>query len=207
LITTATTIGEGAVLERTSDASTAAEQVQQQRRRRVEFDQLVALHEPRVRRLTHRLLGWSGAAADVDDVVQDVFLVLLDKLNTFRGDSSLATWLARVTINACRSHQRRKWLRLRWLAATHRPPHFSEAVPPADEKALREEASAHVRDAVAALKAQDREVIVLFYLEELPVREIAALLGVSNNVVEVRLHRARERLKAKLTDPSDANVK
>jgi RNA polymerase sigma-70 factor (ECF subfamily) len=159
------------------------------------FEQLVALHEPRVRRLAHRLLGWRGGG-DVDDVVQEVFLVLLNKLDCFRGESSLATWLTRVTINRCRTHQRTRWLRLR----LHRPPHFSEAGPPADQHAVRDEVNARVRSAVAALGARDREVIVLFYLEELPSSDIAALLGISSGAVDVRLHRARRRLKEKLGD-------
>jgi len=63
------------------------------------FERLVALHEPRIRRLAHRLLGWRDAGSDADDVVQDVLLVLLNKLHTFRGDATLSTWLTSVTIN------------------------------------------------------------------------------------------------------------
>ena len=61
----------------------------------------------------------------------------------------------------------------------------------ADDETRRQQ----VRDAVAALPPRDREVIVLFYLEDLPVAQIAQLLGVKNNAIEVRLHRARQRLK------------
>ena len=61
-----------------------------------------------------------------------------------------------------------------------------------------DETSAKVRSAVQALGAKDREVIVLYYLEELPAAEIAELLGLSANAVDVRLHRARARLKEKL---------
>jgi RNA polymerase sigma-70 factor (ECF subfamily) len=162
------------------------------------FEQLVALHEPRVRRLTHRLLGWR-AGGDVDDVVQEVFLVLLKKLDSFRGESSLATWLTRVTINRCRTQQRSRWFRL----PRRRPPHFSDEGPPADQDAQRNEVNARVRTAVAALPGRDREVIVLFYLEELPSADIAALLQISPGAVDVRLHRARKRLKQTLGDVLD----
>src|SRR4051812_2729487 len=63
------------------------------------FEQLVALHQPRIARLAHRLLGWAG---DGDDVVQDVFLTALRNARSFRGQSSLATWLATITLNRCR---------------------------------------------------------------------------------------------------------
>ncbi len=58
--------------------------------------------------------------------------------------------------------------------------------------------AALVRKAVAALRMKDREVVVLFYLEQRPAAEIAALLDTSLNAIEVRLHRARRRLKDQL---------
>ncbi len=107
--------------------------------------------------------------------------------------------LTRVTINRCRTHQRRTWLRLNVLRR-HRPPHFSEEAPAAHDSSLRDEVGAKVRAAVQKLKRDDREVIVLFYLEQLPSAEIATLLGISIGAVDVRLHRARKRLKSALGD-------
>src|SRR5438874_10543703 len=125
----------------------------------VDFEQLVALHEPRIRRLAYRLLGWRG---DVDDVVQDVFLTALARIGTFRGEASIATWLTSVTINRCRTNRRRRLLRLRWLARRPKP----DCAQPADQRSMRDEVSARVRSAVRALRPKDREVIVLFYLED-----------------------------------------
>ena len=76
--------------------------------------QLVAAHQQRIARLVQRLLAWPD---DVDDVVQDVFVHALRSLARFDGHSSLATWLVRIAINRCRSHQRRRWLRLGFSAA------------------------------------------------------------------------------------------
>jgi RNA polymerase sigma-70 factor (ECF subfamily) len=156
-----------------------------------DFDAIVARHQPQVARLAHRLLGWRDRSA-VEDVVQDVFLVALTRLKGFRGDSTVATWLAGITINQCRAHRRRSFLRLKWLGekwnrhdTNHQPPDV-------------EETSQRVRDAVGRLPLRDREVIVLFYLEDFSVAQIAQLLGVKNNAIEVRLHRARQRLKTQL---------
>jgi RNA polymerase sigma-70 factor (ECF subfamily) len=158
------------------------------------FDRLVSLHEPAVRRLAHRLLGWRDG--EVDDVVQDVFLTLLKRLSSFRGQARLSTWLAAVTLNRCRTHRRRQWTRLRWLRAQRLvPPDQSDGI-----GTMAEETSATVQRAVRELKPADREVIVLFYLEQLPIAEIAALLGARTNAIEVRLHRARQRLKARLME-------
>jgi RNA polymerase sigma-70 factor (ECF subfamily) len=160
------------------------------------FDAFVAAQEPRVRRLAYRLLGWRG---EVDDVVQDVFLAALKRLETFRGDSDVSTWLAAVTINRCRTYQRRQLLRLKWFRRRQHDENKS-AASAADAQTLRDETNHRVREAIAALRAKDREVIVLFYLEELSIAEMAKLLGAANNAIEVRLHRARQRLKELLGD-------
>jgi RNA polymerase sigma-70 factor (ECF subfamily) len=156
-----------------------------------DFDAIVARHQPQVARLAHRLLGWRDRAA-VEDVVQEVFLVAFTRLKQFRGDSTLSTWLTGITINQCRAHRRRSLLRLKWLREKWNRRETNHQPTDADET------SQQVRDAVALLPPRDREVIVLFYLEEFSVAQIAELLGVKNNAIEVRLHRARQRLKTQL---------
>jgi RNA polymerase sigma-70 factor (ECF subfamily) len=158
------------------------------------FERLVHEHQPAVRRLAYRLLGWRG---DIEDVVQEVFLIALRRLPTFRGESSVSTWLMGITINQCRSQRRRSLVRLRWLRRLMESKSATplEATSPTG---LAEETSQQVREAVAQLPPRDREVIVLFYLEELPVAEIAKLTGNKPNAIEVRLHRARRRLKTQL---------
>src|SRR5947209_5770914 len=74
------------------------------------FEQVVALYQTRVARLASRLLGWRGDINDIDDVVQDVFLSALSKARSFRGESSLWTWLTIITLNRCRSQRRRAML-------------------------------------------------------------------------------------------------
>jgi RNA polymerase sigma factor (sigma-70 family) len=156
------------------------------------FERLIETFEPMVRRLAHRLCGWKRD--DVDDLVQEVFLAALKRIKSFRGQSSLRTWLCAITARQCRWHHRRKILRWRWLKNWR-----GREAPAADEEADRDETSQRVRAAVRALAQNDREVIVLFYLEELPVAQIAGILGLSGNAVDVRLHRARSRLKQSLT--------
>src|SRR5262245_50155020 len=86
------------------------------------FEQLVAQHQSRVARLAQRLLGWRDA--DVQDVVQEVFVCAWAHLASFRGESSIETWLTRLTINQCRSHRRRRLARVSLLArfVHKRPP-------------------------------------------------------------------------------------
>jgi len=160
------------------------------------FEAVVAAYQERVTRLAYRLLGWSSAA-EVDDVVQDVFFAALRHRRRFRGDSSLATWLNAITVNCCRTHQRRQQMRrilpLRWGRAP-------DTEPPASEAAASDDAARRVRAAVQALPPRDREVVVLRYFEQLDASAIADVVGLSKNAVEVRLHRARARLAEALAE-------
>lgn len=160
------------------------------------FDALVAAHRDRVAATAHRLLGWSD---DAEDVVQEVFLKALTHLSRFRGEAKLSTWLTTITIHACRSHQRSasRWLRKLSGLADRQP---QRAEPPArlpDEDA---ETFETVRRAVAALPPKYREVIVLRYLEGMSVLDIAGVLNAPTNTVEVRLSRARQKLKGPLAE-------
>jgi RNA polymerase sigma-70 factor (ECF subfamily) len=151
------------------------------------FDRLVARHQDRIAALACRLLGWQQ---DIDDVVQDVFLTMLQNLPGFRGESRLSTWLFRITVNQCRRPHHRRAPRLQ--------PWPEDALPHATHTPLDRESSNQVRGAVAALPNKYREVVVLRYLEELPILDIAVILGLSRNAVEVRLNRARRQLKRSL---------
>lgn len=153
-----------------------------------DFDRLVATHRDRVARLVYRLLGWSG---DVDDVVQDVFLAALRGFGAFRGEAEVATWLTAITVNRCRTHRRKLWLRGKWFANVLKG---GDAIPDS-RQATDLDVCARVRQAVQALPARYREVVVLRYLEDMPVARIGEVLGLSPNGVGVRLHRARAQIK------------
>lgn len=152
------------------------------------FARLVTGHQDHVARLAYRLLGWSG---EIEDVVQDVFLAVWTHRARFRGECRLSTWLAVLTVNQCRKRHRLRWLRL--LQQT-----TSDAESESSEDRHDGDATATVRDAIRKLPTAYREVIVLRYLEELPVDRVAEILGLRTNTVNVRLMRARQRLKEKL---------
>jgi RNA polymerase sigma factor (sigma-70 family) len=155
--------------------------------------ELVAqIHGPRLLRLAHRLMGWNG---DGEDVVQEVLAKLLAKPDRIGGDRGLETWLVAVTINQCRSHRRmartfRRFLSRRDLIVIE--PHR------VDVDAEQRDLHGRVREMVQLLRPKDREVIVLHHLEQMPIADVAKMLGLSANAVEVRLHRARQRLKERL---------
>ena len=159
-----------------------------------DFERVVAEHHARVARLVGRLLGWDAAA---EEVVQEVFLSALESMQRFRGEAALSTWLTRIAVNKCRSRIRKRFVRRRLFGALLRRARRQSAAS-ADSPALENEKYERVRDAVSRLPIRFREVVVLRYLEELEIDRISEILGASRNAVEVRLSRARARLKESL---------
>ena len=157
------------------------------------FDRIVERHANEVAALANRLLGWPG---DVEDVVQDVFVAAFKGLKTFRGDCRLRTWLFTITVNKCRRHRRRPVMSV-WQDA-EAPERGSN--PSAEEEMLDRETFARVRRAVQALPPKYREVVALRYLQGLETAEICELLGITANAMQVRLNRARKRLKEDLSE-------
>jgi RNA polymerase sigma-70 factor (ECF subfamily) len=160
------------------------------------FEELVCVYHARVHRLATRLLGWR-ATSDIDDAVQDIFLAALSHAKSVRAQRGLWPWLATITLNACRTQRRKTWTRLRFLRKAFASGASEEG---ADDSPEADELFERVREAVSILPARDREVIVLHYLEELSSADIATVLGVTVNAVDVRLHRARAKLKEHLKD-------
>jgi len=160
------------------------------------FDRIVEQHSAEIAALANRLLGWPG---EVDDVVQEVFLAAFLALKRFRGECRLRTWLFTITVNKCRSFRFRR---------RRSPPgpmsdSTESVVGPdrsGDEATMDEESFARVRRAVQTLPPKYREVIVLKYLQGLDTAETCRLLGITANAMQVRLNRARNRLRERLSD-------
>lgn len=160
------------------------------------FDRIVERHAAEVAALANRLLGWPG---DVDDVVQEVFLAAFLGLRRFRGDCRLRTWLFTITVNKCRSWRFRR-RRPSSLANVEDPETIAGLDRSSDRTAMDEETFARIRQAVQAMPQKYREAIVLKYLQGLETNEACKLLGVTVNAMEVRLNRARARLREQLGD-------
>ncbi len=158
------------------------------------FERIVERHSAEVAALANRLLGWPG---NVDDIVQDVFVAAFLGLKGFRGDCRLRTWLFTITVNQCRSQRWRRRFRLR--AVTMEDAQALTSPEQGGEKAaMDKETFARVRRAVQGLPRKYREVVVLRYLQGLDIQEACRLLGITANSLQVRLNRARKRLKEQL---------
>ena len=124
--------------------------------------------------------------ADAEDIVQEVFLKYLRQHPDFPDEAHLPAWLLRVTANACKDLLRSPW-RCRCCS-------LEEAAEPT---VLMQDESALLA-AVLGLPAKYRGVVHLYYYEDYSVGEIAAILGISQSAVRMRLLRARQALKEEL---------
>ncbi len=155
------------------------------------LEEVISLYESELRQLIGRLLAWDAETADV---LQEVFLIAWRQAGRFRGEARLSTWLRTIAINECRRRQRWWSVRRRHQANVAARAARAET-PPVDADSIGEETAIEVRQAVARLPHAFREVIVLHYLEGRSTEEVATELQLRHNTVEVRLHRARGKLK------------
>lgn len=164
--------------------------------------ELVEEHQRLVFQLALNLLGDTQEALDLS---QEVFLRVFRTLPTFRGNSTLRTWIYRITVNQAKN-------RLRWWRRRRRAQQVSldehmrdhgdlptDAVGSSPDRVLRQkEIGDRLREALDRLPFDQRTAIVLREIDGLSYDEIAFSLGVAVGTIKSRLARARESLRAQL---------
>jgi RNA polymerase sigma-70 factor (ECF subfamily) len=166
------------------------------------FGMLVDQLQQRVFGLAYRILGESH---DAEDVAQQTFLSLIEHLNSFRGESTVRTWVLRIAANhALKLLRKRRGLPTEPTGDTSYVdiPHPEFIAPWRDEPSVLAEQHETRKLIDQALKEIDehyREVFILRDMEGFSVKETAELLGISEVNVKVRLLRARLALRERLT--------
>jgi RNA polymerase sigma-70 factor (ECF subfamily) len=148
------------------------------------------------------------SAKDAEDGVQEVFIKVQRKLDTFRGESALSTWLYRVALNTLRDHRRKviRYSRSRSLQdceETNSIPAREDSYSNPSLDAERNERRLMVRVALDKLPDNFREVLILRELEGLSYRDISLVLNVKQGTIESRIYRARARLALEIANLED----
>ena len=168
---------------------------------RAAFNELVLQEQHRVYQLAFRILQ---SSADLDDLVQDIFLLLYRKINTFRSESRFSTWMTRLVVNEClKVLKRRRLSRLLFGAETEDLPDEG-AGNSALQVLVKEERHQALRNALKRLPEKQRVVVVLRYFEELPCEEIGAILDCEVGTVRSRLFTARKALRSMMLEYENA---
>ncbi len=127
--------------------------------------------------------------ADLDDVVQDVFVIVFRQLPGFEGRSAFSTWFFQICVNVVRG-RRRKSARDRWFRLAFGEAREETSVSPAGQV----DAARDAERMLAGLSEKHREVLVLYEVAGLSGTEIAEATGVPLKTVWTRLHHARKNV-------------
>lgn len=165
------------------------------------FEELYRKHSPLAARVIQRI---TKNASDTDDVLQDTFLRAFVHLKDFDGRSRFSTWLLRIAVNSALMMNRKKGRRLEYSmdgspdeAPTARF-QMADAAPGPESECANAYEIAKAAWAVQSLAPPMREVTMLRYAADLPLRDIAFTVGISIGATKSRLHRAHSRLQKKL---------
>ena len=160
------------------------------------FVSLVKKYRKQVHALAWRKIGDFQIA---EDIVQETFLQVYQKLETLNDPTQFSRWLYQIANHLCIAWHRKNRLQTESLEEIHvseiETEPYSRYVASEHEKISADAQRALVERLLAKLKESDREVITLHYFEEMTSSEIGTFLGVSENTVKSRLHRARQQLK------------
>ena len=161
------------------------------------LEALLTKHQSRLYRFS---LKMCGSPSDAQDVLQETLIALARSIHTFRGDSSVSTWLYTVARSFCIKRRRQsKFAPAHTESLDHSVADFTPDPGLAPDEALAaRQLQMALNTALAALPEEHREVVLLRDGEGLSAAEVADVLGVSIDAVKSRLHRARLALRDSL---------
>ncbi len=171
------------------------------------YEELIARFQQPVYAPCLRLLNNEGEASDV---AQEVFLKVFRSIGSFRGQSSIKTWIYRIAINE--AHNARRWFARHRRREVELDTETSDSRPWTDlipdggrspfDMAVDHEQAGMIQAALDRINPVFREVVVLRDITDLSYEEIADILGISLGTVKSRILRGREALREELTGQS-----
>lgn len=131
---------------------------------------------------------------EAEELTQDVFMKVFNKLSTFKGDSRFSSWIYRIAYNTSISAVRRK--RVEYPAIDEK---VLNNVPDQEVDQLlnqqeNEAVLQRLEKAITLLSSEEKALITLYYQQEMPVKELAEVTGLSEANVKIKLHRTRKKL-------------
>lgn len=147
------------------------------------FNELVNLYKKKIVGLCY---SYTEDYQEAEDISQEIFISIYKNINNFRGESSLSTYIYRITINKCLDYKRKRSIK-GFLNGLFSIKKYEENI---DDRAF-------IRQCVIELPEELRTPVVLYYYVGLSQKEIAEVLKVSPKTIEGRIYRAKGKLKIK----------
>lgn len=129
-----------------------------------------------------------------EDIFQDVFIKVNQKLSTFEGNSSIKTWIIRITINTCKD-----FLKSAWNRRVVPMMEYQEDAIISDsdyDEVEKQDTKELIKNTVLSLPAKYKDVVLCVYFQDMTIAEAAATLNIAEGTAKSRLSRARVKLKS-----------
>jgi len=132
---------------------------------------------------------------ECEDIIQEVFISCYQNLDQFRNEASYKTWLIRITINKCKDYRKRWSIKNLIFKPGINPLNTSQST---EEEYIQQQNSDEIVEQIASLSGKYKEVLILYYYQEMNMKEISDVLNISVNTVKSRLLRGKDALKRKI---------
>ncbi|OCA88345.1 RNA polymerase factor sigma C [Bacillus sp. FJAT-27225] len=152
-------------------------------------------------KVLHLAYSFVRNRATAEDLAQEIFIKCYKQLDSFKGDSSLQTWLYRVAVNHCKDHVK-SWHYRRVQASEYVSSLIKGQEHGPEEHFLQKAKRDALIEEVLRLPMKYREVIILAYFHELTMNEIGEVCGVNVNTVKSRASKAKELLRKSMAERS-----
>ena len=145
--------------------------------------------------LKHIAFLYINDKAESEDIVQEVFISCYQHLAEFRNEAEYRTWLIRITINKCKDYRRRWNIKNLVYKPINQLTKKEES---AETILLKRQYSTNLIEQISKLSSKYKEVLILYYYQEMTMQEISEILNISINTVKSRLLRGKNALKTRL---------
>ena len=132
----------------------------------------------------------------LEDALQDVFVVVHRRLDSYDASSKLSTWLFGICLRVASAHRRRAYLKHEQGNLDLYEPFDEGPLADPEHNAMRREAQRRLEQGLQAMDLERRAVFVMFEIEGMPATAIAEILGIPAGTVHSRLHKARAEFSA-----------
>ncbi len=161
------------------------------------FEEIVKNYHMMVYTLAYRVLK---SHEEAEELAQDVFLKVYQSLVGFNMKSKLSTWIYRITYNASINKYKSQKRKIDTIEIDNFVDNSTLDFHDAHYDISLKEKRKIINDSILKLPESERIIITLYYYEELPIKEIAEIVGISTHNVKIKLHRSRQKLYVDLKD-------